>query len=81
MRRLSVLEFNPFVSDLVLGSSRCGIIIGAVIATLEIGVSSSNDSSCWFSNSMNWKPAWFLIRTVKRGFQLRTFIYTPFCLF
>ena len=40
MRRLSVLEFDPFVSDLVLGSSRCGRIIAAFIATLEFGVSS-----------------------------------------
>ena len=38
MRRLSVLEFDPFVSDLVLESSRCGRIIAAFIATLEFGV-------------------------------------------
>ena len=53
MRRLRVLEFDPFVSDLVLGSSRCGRIIAAFIATLEFGVSSTNDNICWFSNSMN----------------------------
>ena len=29
MRRLSVLEFDPFISDLVLGSSRCGRVIAA----------------------------------------------------
>ena len=46
MRRLIVLQFNPFVSDLVLGSSRCGRIIAAFIATLEFGVSSTNDNSC-----------------------------------
>ena len=53
MRRLSVIEFDPFVSDLLLGSSRCGRIIAAFIATLELGVSSTIDNSCWFSNSMN----------------------------
>ena len=68
MRRLSVLEFDPFVSDLVLGSSRCGRIIAAFIATLEFGVSSTNDNSCWFSNSMNWKPGSFLLRIMMRGF-------------
>ena len=35
MRRLNVSEYDPFVSDLVLGSSRCGRIIAAFIATLE----------------------------------------------
>ena len=80
MRRLSVLEFDPFVSDLVLGSSRCGRIIAAFIATLEFGVSSTNDNSCWFSNSMNWKPGLFLLRTMKRGFQLTTFLYMSFIL-
>ena len=74
MRQLSVLEFDPIVSDLVLGSSRCGRIIAALIATLEIGVSSTNDNSCWFSNSMNWNPGLFLLRTMKRGFQLTTFL-------
>ena len=38
MRRLSVLEFEPFDSDLVLGSSRCERIIGVFIATLEFSV-------------------------------------------
>ena len=46
MRLLRVLEFDPFVSDLVLGSSRCGRIIAAFIATLEFCVSSTNDNSC-----------------------------------
>ena len=73
MRRLSVLEFDPFVSDLILGSSRCGRIIAAFIAKLEIGVSSLNDNRCWFSNSMNWKPGLFLFRIMKQGFQLTTF--------
>ena len=75
MRRLSVLEFDPYFSDLVLGSSRCGRIIAAFIATLEFGVSSTNDNSCWFSNSMNGKPGLFLLRIMKRGFQLTTFLY------
>ena len=52
MRRLIVLDFDAFVSDLVLGSSRCGRIIAAFIATLEFGVSSTSDNSCWFSNSI-----------------------------
>ena len=69
MRQLRVLEFDPFVSDLVLRSKRCGRIIAAFIATLEFGVSSTNDNSCWFSNSMNWKPGLFLLRIMKRGFQ------------
>ena len=69
MRRLSVLQFDPFVSDLILGSSRCGRITAAFIATLDIGVSSTNDNSCWLSNSMNWKLGLFLVTTMKRGFQ------------
>ena len=80
MRRLSVLEFDPFVSDLTLGSSRCGRIIAAFIAKLEFGVSSTNDNNCRFSNSMNWKPGFFLLRTMKRGFQLTTFLYMSFIL-
>ena len=40
MRRLSVLEFDPFVSDLVLGSSSWGRIIAVFIAMLKFGVSS-----------------------------------------
>ena len=68
MRRLSILEFDPFVSDLVLGSIRCGRIIAAFIAMLEFGVSSTNDNSCWFSNTMNWKPGLFLLKIMKRGF-------------
>ena len=78
MRRLCILEFDPFVSDLILGSSRCGRVIAAFIATLEFGVSSTNDNSCWFSNSMNSKPGLFLLRTIKRGFQLTTFLYMSF---
>ena len=35
MRRLRVFEFDPFVSDLLLGSSRCGRIIATFIAVLE----------------------------------------------
>ena len=53
MRRLRVLEFDQFVSDLVLGSSRSGRILAASIATLEFDFSSNNDNGCWFSNSMN----------------------------
>ena len=68
-------NFDPFVSDLVLGSSRRGRIIAAFIATLEFIVSSSNDNNCWFSNSMNRKPGLFLLRIMKRGFQLTTFFY------
>ena len=78
MRWLSVLEFHPFVSDIVLGSSRYLRIISAFIATLEFGVSSTIDNSCWFSNSMNWKPVLFLLRIMKRGFQLTTVLYMSF---
>ena len=80
MRRLSVLEFDPFSFYLVLGSSRCGRIIAAFITTLEFGVSSTNDNSCWFSNSMNWKPGLFLPKIMKRGSQLTTFLYMSFIL-
>ena len=79
-RRLSILKVDPFVSDLVLGSSRCGRIISAFITTLEFGVSSTNDNSCSFSNSMHWKPGLFLLRTMKRGFQLTTFLRMSFVL-
>ena len=72
------MEFDPFVSDLVLGSSRCRRIIADFIATLEFGVSSTNDNSCWFSNPMNWKLGLLLLRTMKRGFQLTTFLYITF---
>ena len=71
---------DPFVSDLVLGSSRCGRIIAAFSTTLEFGISSGNDNSCCFSNSMNWKPGLFLLRTMERGFQLTTFLYMSFIL-
>ena len=80
MRWIRVLEIDPFVSDSVLGSSRSGRIIAAFIATLEFGVSSTNYNSCWFSNSLNWKPGLFLLRTMKRGFQLTTFLYMSFIL-
>ena len=80
MRQPSVLEFDPFVSDIVLGSSRCGKIIAAFIATIEFGFSSTNDNSCWFSHSMNWKPRLFLLRIMKRGFQLTKFLYMSFIL-
>ena len=73
--QLRVLEFDPFVSDLVVGSSRCERLIAAFIASLEFGVSSTNDNSCWFSKSMNWKHCLFLRRTMKRGFQLTIFLY------
>ena len=79
-RRLSVLEIDPFVSDFALGRSRCVRIIAAFIATLEFGASSTNDNSCWFSNSMNWKLGLFLLRIMKRGFQLTTFLYMSFIL-
>ena len=52
MRRLIVFELNPLISDLVLWSIRCGKIIAAFLATLEFGIISTNDSSCWFSNPM-----------------------------
>ena len=80
MRHLRVLEFDSFVFDLVLGSSRCGRIIAAIIAMLDFRVSSTNDSSCWFSNSMNWIPGLFLLRTMKSGFQLAIFLYMLFVL-
>ena len=76
-----ICEFDPFVSDLDLGSSRCGRIFAAFIATLEFGVSSTNDNSCWFSNSMNGKLGFFLLRTMKCGFQLTTILYMSFILF
>ena len=78
MRRLRVFELDPFVSDLVLGSSRCGRIIAVFIATLEFGVSSANDSSFSFSNSMNWKPGLFLLRTIKRSFQFTTIVHVVY---
>ena len=81
MRRLSLLEFDQLIFDLVLGSSRCGRIIAAFIATLQFGVSSTYDNSCCFRNSMNWKPGLFLLRIMKRGFQLTTFLYMSFILF
>ena len=84
MRRLSVLEFEPFDSDLVLGSSRCERIIGVFIATLEFSVffSSTNDNCCWFSNSMNWKQGLFLLKTMKRVFQLsKFFIFVVYFVF
>ena len=74
MRSFSVMEFVPFVSDLVLGSSRCARILAAFIATLEFGVWSTEDNRCWFSISMNWKSVFFLLRTMKRGFQLTTLL-------
>ena len=79
MLRLRVLEFDPFVSDLVLGSIKCGRILAAFLATLEFGVSSTNDNSCWFSNYMNWKPGWILLRTMKRSFQLTKPLYKSLC--
>ena len=45
MRRLSVLGFDPFISDLFLESSRCGRIVAAFNATLDFGVFSANDNS------------------------------------
>ena len=71
------MEFDPFVFDLVSGS-RCGRIITAFIGSLDFGVSSTYDNSCWFSNSMNWKPGLFLLRTMKRAFLLTTFLYVVF---
>ena len=61
MRRLSVLKIDPFVSDLVLGSSRCARFLAAFIVSSKFGVSSTNDKSCWFSNSMNWKLGLFFL--------------------
>ena len=80
MRRLQVLEFDTFVSDLDLKSSSCGRIVAAFIAPLEFGVSSTNDSSCWFTNSMIWKPGLFLLKTMKRGFELTNFSYMSYIL-
>ena len=80
MRRLRVSEFDLFVFDSVLGSSRCGRINAAFIARLEFRVSSTNDNNCWFSNSMNWKLGLFLLRTMKRGFQLMNFLCMSFIL-
>ena len=74
------MEFDLFVSDLVLESSRCGRSIAAFLATLYLGVSSINDNSCRFSNSMNWKSGLFLLRTIKRGFHLQTPLYMLFLL-
>ena len=78
MRRLSVLEIDPFVFDLILGSSRCMRIIAAFIATLQFVISSTNDNSCWFIKSITWKPGLILLRILKRGFQLTTFFYKSF---
>ena len=80
MRQLRALELHPFASDLLLGSSRCGRIIAAFIAMLKVVVPSTNDSSCSFSNSMNWKLGLFLIKTMKRGFHLTTFLFMSFIL-
>ena len=81
MRRLRVLEFHTFVSDLDLkSSSSCGRMVAAFIAPLEFGVSSTNDSSCWFTNSMIWKPGLFLLKTMKRGLELTTFSYMSYIL-
>ena len=51
-----------------------GTIIAPFNATLEFGVYSTNDNSCWFSNSMNWKPGLSLLRIMKLGFQFTTFL-------
>ena len=72
--RLTVLELDSFVSDLVLGRSRCGKIFAAFLAALEFGVSSTIDSSCSFISSMNWKTGMFSFRTMKCGLQLMVFI-------
>ena len=53
MRRLRILNLDPFVSDLFLGSCRREKIIAAFNATIEFGVSPLIDNSCWFSKSMN----------------------------
>ena len=58
----------------------CGRTIVIFIATIEFGVFSTNDNICWFSDSMNWKPGVFLLRTMMRGFQLTTFLYMSFIL-
>ena len=60
VRRLIVLDFDPFVSNLVLGSSRCGRIFAAFIATLEFGVSSTSDNNCWFCNSIGNRACFYL---------------------
>ena len=78
MRWLSVLEFDPFNSDLVLGSSRCVRIIAAFLVTLKFDVSSTNDNSCWFSNSMNWKPGLFLRRIIPVNDIFIYFVYFNF---
>ena len=66
MWRLRVLKLDPFVSDLVLRSSRCGRIIADFIATLDFGVSSTTDNNCWLIFSMNMNPGVFLLRTEAR---------------
>ena len=58
-----------FFSDSVSGNSRCERIIAAFIAMLEIVVSSTNDNSYKFYNSMNRQPGLFLLRAMKRGFH------------
>ena len=75
MRRLRVLELDPFLSEFL-----CGRTIAIFIATIEIGVFSTNDNSCWISDSMNMKPCVFSLRTMKRGFQLTKFLYMSFIL-
>ena len=74
------MKFDPFLSDLIMGSSKWGRIFAAFITTLKFDVSSTNDNSCWFGNPMNWKPGLFLLRTMKRGFQSTTFLYISFML-
>ena len=81
MRRLCVLEIDPFVSDSIMGNSRYGRIIAAFMAMFEFRVSSTNDNSCWLSSSMSWKPGLFLLVIMKCGFQLTTFLGMSFVLF
>ena len=78
MKRLSVLEFDPFVSDFVFGSSRCGRTLAAFLAKLEFGVFPTNDNNWWFSSSTNWKPGLFLLRIMTPGFQLKELLYRSF---
>ena len=65
--------WNPFISPLILSrmwENNCCFDCDDTIYVFSI-----HDNSCLFSDSMNWKPGLFLLRTSKRGFQLMTFLY------
>ena len=60
------MKLDLFVSDLILGSSRCGRNISDFIATLEYGVSSTIDNNCCLFYSLHKKPGLLLLRTEAR---------------